>query len=216
MMDMILREFESKKNSVYLVNDEGKLQVVKVHESVDKALFEYDVLTKLALCANVPKVTKVEGNRIYMEYIEGKLAVDYFLECGIREVESLANQMLAFCKVYSDQFETFRLYDTNFRNFIVVERFGDIKLYGVDFEERAEGSLIDSAADLCAFAFLYDVTPEKKRAFYKAIASGWPEQKDYLNDNVFKSLNRLIARRKLNLDVESIFDELVIGRGHMV
>jgi len=96
MMGEIIKRFESKKNSVFLVSVEGIMQVVKVHESEEKAYFESEVLKRLYLYANVPKVIKVESNRIYMEYIEGKLAVDYFLECDTEEVKELARQMLSF------------------------------------------------------------------------------------------------------------------------
>ncbi|HHT92750.1 MAG TPA: hypothetical protein PLI11_01225 [Clostridia bacterium] len=216
-MGEIIKRFESKKNSVFLVSVEGIMQVVKVHESEEKAYFESEVLKRLYLYANVPKVIKVESNRIYMEYIEGKLAVDYFLECDTEEVKELARQMLSFCRVYSDQFDNFRLSDTNFRNFIVVEMDEEIELYGVDFEEREEGTLIKSAAELCAFSFLYDVDAYKKKTFYNTIASNCSEQEvDFLNDYIFNSLNKLIKRRRLNLNVKSVFEELVIGNGHMV
>ncbi len=217
MMGEIVKQFESKKNSVFLVNMEGTLQVLKVHESEESAFFEADVLQRLYLHANVPKVIKLESNRIYMEYIEGKLAVDYFLECDVKGAAKLAELMLSFCRVYSEQFGNYRLSDTNFRNFIVVEKECDVELYGVDFEESEEGPLIKSAGDLCAFSFLYEVEADKKKAFYHAVASNWSEQEvDMLNDYILTSLNKLVTRRRLNLDVRRVFEELVIGSGHMV
>ena len=152
MMGEIIKRFESKKNSVFLVSVEGIMQVVKVHESEEKAYFESEVLKRLYLYANVPKVIKVESNRIYMEYIEGKLAVDYFLECDTEEVKELARQMLSFYRVYSDQFDNFRLSDTNFRNFIVVEMDEEIELYSVILR-KGKRHTDKNAAELCAFSF---------------------------------------------------------------
>ena len=43
MMGEIVKQFESKKNRVYLVNMEGTMQVLKVQESEESAFIDADV-----------------------------------------------------------------------------------------------------------------------------------------------------------------------------
>ena len=50
MMGEIIKRFESKKNSVFLVSVEGIMQVVKVHESEEKAYFESRGFKRLLTC----------------------------------------------------------------------------------------------------------------------------------------------------------------------
>lgn len=208
-MCKIIKEFSSKRNKVFLVSIEDYLRVLKIHNTKEQAMYEAEVLGKLRPYVNVPKVVQVYSNKLYLEYINGKLAIEYFLECSINKVPSLAKSMISFCKAYSDLFCDYYLSDTNFRNFILVEKEDSIDLFGIDFEEKKEGALINSAANLCAFAFLYDVCLEKKIGFYNTILeeiSHLGLTQNILDEEVLKSLHWLINRRKLELKANEVLD----------
>lgn len=145
--------------------------VLKEHATNDSAAFEARTLLALQPYVNVPKLISFTSNNLIIEYIDGTIAIDYILQCNSEKVVELARQMFEFCKSYSDIMHPYYLSDTNFRNFIVVENCGEMKLYGVDFEDNDIGSVLNSSAKLCAFVFLYDIERDKKKLFYNTILS---------------------------------------------
>ena len=96
-----------------------------------------------------------------MEYIEGCLFLDAFLSADTEQMSSLAQSLWGFFKDYARTFKGYVPADVNFRNFILRQG----KCYGVDFEEKIQGSLALCVAKAAAFALLYDTDENKKRRF---------------------------------------------------
>lgn len=161
-MTRIIQQFKSKKNSVYLVEEQGKLLIKKVYcdgLSFDNERRELPLLEGL----RVPQIVRQEKNTLYLSYIEGKLLLDEFLDKPIEEMPRLANCLADFLLSYFKR-RGKCLSDLNFRNFVINDF-----CYGIDFEESSQGELTECAAKAAAFCFLYDTQPDKKTAFCRSL-----------------------------------------------
>jgi len=201
-MNKILKQFKSKRNKVYLVENNGLLSVMKVHESKEKAELEASILESLANTLNVPKVLRLTDNVLYTEYIDGTAFLEYFLSSD-KNISKASNMLFDFCSKYAYVMAPYALLDTNFNNFIITK---DIKLYGIDFEDKETGTILNSAANIVAFAFLYDADIENKKELYNVISGKEGINKEALNIEILKSLDMLIKRRHLSVSAQSTFD----------
>lgn len=210
----IIQQFQSKRNKVWLTSKDEMLVVLKEHSSYESAAFEENALKTLQPYVNVPKLLCAESNYLVLEYIGGTVAVDYLMQCNSIKTVELARLMFAFCRTYSDIMHPYCIKDTNFRNFIVTEKNSKIKLYGVDFEDRDTGSVLNSAANLCAFAFLYDIEAAKKRLFCNAILYEIINLHYDINtfyNEIRKCLEELVIRRGLDTSAEKVFNSLTLS-----
>ena len=187
----IIKKFESKKNKVLLVQSpDGSLFVKKIFANSQSCRNELQSL--LALDGNcAPMVLGGGENFIDMEYIEGCLFLDAFLSADTEQMSSLAQSLWGFFKDYARTFKGYVPADVNFRNFILRQG----KCYGVDFEEKIQGSLALCVAKAAAFALLYDTDENKKKAFCHALISLAGFSPYQLKAMVDKEVNFLILRR---------------------
>lgn len=219
--------FNSKRNSVYLLDLENmdgskSEKVFKLHNYRSRMAKEAEMLFILKNGrAMVPRVEKVIGNGILMEYISGPTLLDYFawqenihwqykepfVDHSIEALEMLVNWMAAFYR--SNQKLTGKkvvLGNANFRNFIIRH-----DLYGVDFEDCREGDREEDAGLLCAFALTYDpaFTLWKKILVQRLVAllsDKLELDKKYLIDCLYAEIERINKRRNIRLGASWIED----------
>lgn len=162
MSQILLNQFNSKKNKVYLIEEQGVLLIKKIY--VDSCAFENES-RELPLLEGlrVPQIVKKEENTLYLSYIEGNLLLDEFLDKPLEDMTLLANMLADFLLSYNKR-RGRCVADLNFRNFIVNDF-----CYGVDFEDPPQGDLTECAAKAAAFCFLYDAQTNKKTAFCRSL-----------------------------------------------
>ena len=157
--------FKSKKNKVRLY--QGHIE--KYHKSPEAAKFEADRLTRLHdMGLSVPKLFSVCGNMLKMEYIPATPLPDLIdqweEEPNLKAQEIMARGIVTWLADYYKAVNTKNTGETrgdiNGRNFL----FDGEKVWGVDFEERAFGSVEEDIGQLLAFVLTYhpDHTPLKQ------------------------------------------------------
>lgn len=145
--------FNSKRNQVRLING----RVEKVHLTAERANFEASRLIQFHKAGlAVPKVLEAVENMIFMEYIDAKPLPDLIEEWeqnpDIISQEKVAIglvEWLAFFYKIVDPGESRG--DINGRNFL----FDGDKIWGVDFEEVAQGTPLEDIGQLLAFITTY-------------------------------------------------------------
>lgn len=162
MNQKMLNQFNSKKNKVYLIEEQGVLLIKKVY--INSSAFENES-RELPLLEGlrVPQIVKKEKNTLYLSYIKGNLLLDEFLEKPFEDMTWLANTLADFLLSYCKR-RGRCIADLNFRNFIINDF-----CYGVDFEDPPQGDLTEGAAKAAAFCFLYDAHTDKKTAFCRSL-----------------------------------------------
>ncbi len=152
--------FRSRKNRVFRVMYNGRLQIAKVYPSArsDVASEEFLLLGKCReLGLRVPMPVELVGSTIVMTYLEGPNVADVadrFLSdeanSGAKPemspdqmADGLADWLASFHKAFG--FSLCRG-DTILRNFLQTEG----KIYGLDFEETHNGDTIDDLGEICA------------------------------------------------------------------
>lgn len=116
--------------------------------------------------APVPKVKKVIGNGILMEYVSGPTLLDYFAwqeQIHFQYKEPFIKHSTGALTMIADWMATFYntneiltgkkviLGNANTRNFIIRQ-----ELYGVDFEDCREGYREEDVGSICAFMLTYN------------------------------------------------------------
>ncbi|MDO4566376.1 MAG: hypothetical protein Q4B42_03495 [Oscillospiraceae bacterium] len=163
-----LRSFKSRKNRASLYRSESGLLVKKSFTS--RAAFErerevYLLLRETSLAA--PRLLGVGENVLWLSYIEGATLLEALEEQESRG-EADFEIWCALARWLKNFFTATRMImlDVNLNNFIYNPQSGI--LYGLDFEECAQGDLIECAAALTAFVKLYN--PELSRVKMQAAA----------------------------------------------
>ena len=151
----VLRKFTSKRNEVFLAEDENGRFVIKQYASAEDAAAEkavYDLLSGSKL--RIPKLLSFGENELELEYIDG-ITFTELLERQERAGsvdfapwEELVKWLCLFNK------ETgLAPGDSNLRNFILDAQ-GQV--CGIDFEQCGESGILEAASAVCAFVELYD------------------------------------------------------------
>lgn len=160
---MIIKTFESKKNNVSLT-DEG-IVVKKFKNSLS-----CDTEEQALLCLDgnhAPKLISRKDNTLFIEYVEGTLLVDEYINIRKTAAEKLAAALARAVKdIYAATGKI--TFDENFRNYIVKNN----EIIRVDFEETTNGTPESWCAKLFAFATLYDAPNASKLAFMLTLANG--------------------------------------------
>jgi tRNA A-37 threonylcarbamoyl transferase component Bud32 len=186
----VIKKFASRKNSVYLVEREGRPLVMKIFSS-DRYGNEYCIL-QAAYSAGIPVPRPVEqkGKAILMEYVDGQTVND-LLDSGQRPdlVLGVASWLARFHRAFvTGDGDVLLKSDAIFKNFIVADR-----IYGVDFELTKWGRPEEDVGE--TISFLLDTSPmfteDKYRLAHSFIRRYQDESGIILNnieDSIAKSL----------------------------
>lgn len=148
-----LRRLPSKKNSVFLVERNGTLTVLKIYDS-NRWENEAAVLRKArAQGVAVPDVIDAMDGMVFLEYIAGDTVNDILnREYSPGPVYAVCSWLAGFHKAFYDNGRVIVKSDAIFKNFILSD-----KVYGVDFELSHEGIPEEDIGEM--IAFLLDTEP---------------------------------------------------------
>lgn len=167
----ILKKFYSKKNLVYLLEDNQTIAVYKLFNDSANYLKEKNYYKTFQFTSlSVPKMLayKDENNSILLEYLQDDTALDLMEQHEKNLDQNSAFELLRGIFIWLknfhdlDSIKSNRLsfYDLNLRNFIL----RNATVYGVDFESINEGDLLSDTAKLIGMYLNYD---EKYSTFKK-------------------------------------------------
>ncbi len=150
----ILERFRSKRNQVFKVNIHTSASaapaVMKIYEEQRRGLLheEYNNLQMLRKSGlTVPEIIYLDKDRIYMEYIQGKLVNDLVQELVLGDwIEELSRWLCRFHQI-SGRTGNLLKGDVNLRNFI----YDRGNIYGLDFEELSSGDKRTDLGNICFF-----------------------------------------------------------------
>ncbi|MCG8481936.1 MAG: hypothetical protein MJA31_01395, partial [Clostridia bacterium] len=151
---------ESKKNKVFKIHKENSCYIRKDYEDENRMVKEYKILKLMAENdVNIPTIYKQDKDSIYMEYIEGTLLLDYFIELEKKHENHYDEFIKKVVKAHQDIYSALHTFekntilkDMNFRNYLVKED----KIYRIDFEDCEPGKIESDIGKLAAFALTYD------------------------------------------------------------
>lgn len=151
----ILKKFTSKRNDVFLAEDENGRFVIKRYARAGNAAAEkavYDLLSGGKV--RIPKILSSGEHELKLEYVDGVTFTELLdsqertKSVDFAPWETLVKWLCLFNK------ETgLAPGDCNLRNFILDAQ-GQV--CGIDFEQCRESSILETAGAVCAFVELYD------------------------------------------------------------
>ncbi|MFW5780604.1 MAG: hypothetical protein ACOCWI_04060, partial [Bacillota bacterium] len=187
----VIKEFQSKKNKVYLVEyPVYDIAVKKVHTNIDCFNNEVKILATLS-AVRAPKVYSYDFPNIYMEYIEGDLLLDEIMSASTEEQDIIGKKVINFLNWFLDKTKGLIQTDYNFRNFIIKNDC----CYGIDFENTQEGDINTCVAKMIAFCYLYDFEKSKKKAFCQSLLKYSAVNIKDIFDLISHEINFLKSRR---------------------
>ncbi len=151
----ILRKFTSKRNDVFLAEDENGRFVIKRYARAEDAVAEKAVYDLLSVGkVRIPKLLTSDEHELKLEYVDGVTFTE-LLESQERaeSVDFAPWEKLVKWLCMFDKEAGLAPGDCNLRNFILDTR-GQV--CGIDFEQRRESGILEAAAAVCAFVELYD------------------------------------------------------------
>lgn len=151
----ILKKFTSKRNDVFLAEDENGRFVIKRYARAGNAAAEkavYDLLSGGKV--RIPKILSSGEHELKLEYVDGVTFTELLdsqertKSVDFAPWETLVKWLCLFNK------ETgLAPGDCNLRNFILDAQ-GQV--CGIDFEQCGESGILEAASAVCAFVELYD------------------------------------------------------------
>ena len=151
----ILRKFTSKRNDVFLAEDENGRFVIKRYARAEDAVAEKAVYDLLSVGkVRIPKLLTSDEHELKLEYIDGVTFTELLdsqertKSVDFAPWETLVKWLCLFNK------ETgLAPGDCNLRNFILDAQ-GQV--CGIDFEQCGESGILEAASAVCAFVELYN------------------------------------------------------------
>lgn len=157
-------QYKSRRNNVQQIETETGIFVRKAYQQREMQILElnvYNMLKNTALAH--PQVMQSQDGMLVLSWLPGITLLE--------ELEEQERSRVIFWDVWKkltewviqfNEITGFVVTDPNLRNFIYDAENG--MLYGLDFEECAEGDVIESIGRLAAFVRLYDpmFTPTKQ------------------------------------------------------
>lgn len=206
----IIKEFKSKKNNVYLVEDCCRIFIMKEFRNCENYFREkshYLILCNSTL--EIPKIIKWDDKNciFFMEFLEGITALDAIVksekeedsDCAINILKSIFVWLKKFHSIKEIKSKKLSFHDMNFRNFILTYH-GQEKFYGIDFESFEEGSLLTDLGKLIGMYLNYDekysmFKQDVSQAFIDFIISNKHFSKKELEESIKKSIIEIDNRR---------------------
>lgn len=193
----------SKRNKVYRIIENMDSYIIKIFaddQSMKNELRMLDILKKDGCL--VPKVIKISDNSVHLEDLGDVTLLDWFeMEEKMNSIDYLEmiNKLADWLQnFYAASFREFGinyvLRDVNFRNFILKN--GNI--YGIDFEQSAEGDIVEDLGKLAAFALMY--SPEKtpwKLRFVDALTEIFSVRFSIKPEDILTEMNYEINRMEI-------------------
>jgi tRNA A-37 threonylcarbamoyl transferase component Bud32 len=195
-----IKQFKSKKNSVFLVKNNGNFMVLKkfktlAHYNKEKEFYEILQIENIPL----PSVIDINPHEktILYEYLEAKNGVD--LIESFEEANNKEDCVAFLIKIY-EWLKAFHLvpyikdhnlcfYDLNFRNFLLYKN----NIYGIDLESIDEGSLTFDMGKMLAMYLNYD---EVKSDFKLRVFKSFKEYLIKDNQIASKRLDHIIKKEE--------------------
>ena len=151
----ILRKFTSKRNDVFLAEDENGRFVIKRHAGAEDAETEKAVYNRLQGSeVRTPRLLSSDKCELKLSYVEGVTFTELLERqerAGSPDFEPWEKLVNWLCCFYGST--GLIMGDCNLRNFILDAQG---RVCGIDFEQCREGSLASMAGAVCAFVELYD------------------------------------------------------------
>ena len=151
----ILRKFTSKRNEVLLAEDENGCFVLKRYARAEDAAAEKAVYARLpGGKLRIPKLMSSGEHELKLEYIDGVTFTELLESQERAESVDFApwETLVKWLCLFNGE-TGLAPGDCNLRNFIL-----DVQgqVCGIDFEQCRSGSILETAAAVCAFVELYD------------------------------------------------------------
>jgi Ser/Thr protein kinase RdoA (MazF antagonist) len=201
----LLHRLKSKKNRVYLVENDAGRFVLKLYRAPHhrRSAVEHRVLQEaFQKGVAVPQpLAFIEKKALLMEYIPGENLCDLLnRRCLAEYADKLAGWYAAFhCCFSQPGGRTLVRGDSNLRNFVLRQ---DGTLYGVDFEEAAWGNPAQDIGQICASILDTEpmFTPAKAALCRRLIArygriTGQPDLESRLTGQIAVALRETTRRR---------------------
>lgn len=151
----ILRKFTSKRNDVFLAEDENGRFVIKRYAGTEDAETEKAVYDRLQGSeVRTPRLLSSDKCELKLSYVEGVTFTELLERqerAGSPDFEPWEKLVNWLCCFYGST--GLIMGDCNLRNFILDAQG---RVCGIDFEQCREGSLASMAGAVCAFVELYD------------------------------------------------------------
>ena len=151
----ILRKFTSKRNDVFLAEDENVRFVIKRYAGAEDAETEKAVYDRLQGSeVRTPRLLSSDKCELKLSYVEGVTFTELLERqerAGSPDFEPWEKLVNWLCCFYGST--GLIMGDCNLRNFILDAQG---RVCGIDFEQCREGSLASMAGAVCAFVELYD------------------------------------------------------------
>lgn len=200
----IVRRYKSRQNKVYLTEEGGIFQVVKVYSDNNTLNRAFILINNLNGKIALPAIISYQDNTMVMEHIEGKTLLEEYENADINRAVILADKVITHINKLREQGYVQR--DNNFTNYIIRED----ECIGVDYdevyEESSDYSLNDCIADMILYAISYNyIVNEVKLKFSRELIR-------YITINQVQYINRAIERlvvRRGKFENIDIINELI-------
>lgn len=202
-MKKIIKQFDSKKNNVCLMDINGVVFVRKNFRNNDIFNTELAELKSLQ-SLNIPKILNVGDCYIDMEYINGNLFLNEYLNSDLIRLKNITVMLSDFIKSYRKLRHNFILNDENFRNYIIKND----SCYRVDFEDITIGSIEEWISKLICFAILYDTDFERLHCFSYTFTSAFNISLSRLYTIILNELNIVCNRRHIDVPI-TVLEKLI-------
>jgi len=159
----IIKKFKSKKNNVFLINNEGQFKILKKFSSINvynkeknfyKILHGENLMLPIILEENILEksiVYEYLGDRNGVDIIEGYEEENNLEEC-INFLIKIYNWLKDFHSVPYIKENELCFFDLSFRNFLLYRD----RIYGIDLESITEGNLSLDVGRMMAMYLYYD------------------------------------------------------------
>jgi predicted Ser/Thr protein kinase len=198
MSELILKEFYSKKNKVYLVEINGEKLIKKTFSNKELCNKEFFILKKLQ-GQLAPKYIDKSDNEIIMEYIDGCTFLDEIIAADDDKVAIYVRFLIENIK---SVYKVINFYptDLNFRNFLLKNN----KCYAIDFENYEDISFEKCVIKILAFLLLYDFPDNKTTEFINVINNYLSSDINLLMADIKEEIQFICNRRKISTDIAFI------------
>ena len=212
----ILRKFTSKRNDVFLAEDENGRFVIKRYAGAEDAETEKAVYNRLQGSeVRTPRLLSSDKCELKLSYVEGVTFTELLERqerAGSPDFEPWEKLVNWLCCFYGST--GLIMGDCNLRNFILDAQG---RVCGIDFEQCREGSLASMAGAVCAFVELYDPqeTPLKMAVshFLQEVFSenaGISAQK---HAEETERRRRMLAERREHKMLDDAFSAVILAGG---
>ena len=151
----ILKKFTSKRNDVFLAEDENGRFVIKRYARAGNAAAEKAVYDRLSGGkVRIPKLLPSGEHELKLEYVDGVTFTELLESQERAESVDFApwEQLVKWLCLFNKE-TGLAPDDCNLRNFILDAQ-GQV--CGIDFEQCGESGILETAGAVCAFVELYD------------------------------------------------------------